>query len=131
MLKKWWPSMLTFAVVIYCTLIPHPVGADELALFPGYDKLIHAIIMGGLLGAILFDEYRSTRILKKQYIINAGVGVAIFAVADEILQHVIAPERTFDLWDIFAGFAGVIIAAFAAPPVIKRLFRKKRAAQNP
>lgn len=53
--KEWWPTALTLSAVLYATLWPDPVGASEVMLFPGADKLIHAIMMGGLASAVLFD----------------------------------------------------------------------------
>lgn len=123
--KKWWPSALTVGVVCYATLFPHPVGADEFALFPGYDKLLHAIMMGGTLSALLFDLRRSGGTITPRIIIIDSLFVCAFAVLDEFLQNIFAPNRTFDVWDILAGIGGVLLAAVLAPPVINKIFRKK------
>lgn len=124
-IKHWWPSFLTFAVVVYATIFPHPVGADELALFPGYDKLIHAIIMGGMASAVMFDYRRGGRILSKRVVIFVALCTAVFAFVDEWIQHIVSPNRIYDIWDILAGIGGIVIASFTAPPVINRIFRKK------
>lgn len=55
----WLPSALVVAVIIYATLFPDPAGADELPDIPGIDKLIHAIMFGGMAGALAFDYCRS------------------------------------------------------------------------
>ena len=126
-MKKWWPTCLTLLVILYATLYPHPIGADEMALFPGYDKVLHAIMMGGLLGAYLFDLRRSGHMLTKKAILPAAFVLTVFAFIDELLQHIIAPNRTFDWWDILAGVVGIIIASFLAPPVVNSIFKTKKA----
>ena len=40
--------MIVIAVILYATLNDNPLGADELPIFPGADKVIHAIMFGGL-----------------------------------------------------------------------------------
>ena len=58
-LRRYWPSGLCLAVIIYATLSSDPIGADELPLIPHIDKIIHFIMMGGFAGAIAFDYYRA------------------------------------------------------------------------
>lgn len=125
LIKRWWPSALTVLIVLYGTLFPDPIGTEDMPVFPGYDKLIHAIMMGGIASAIMFDYRRSGRSLSTRYVLVVGVWVTVFAVADEFVQHLVAPNRTFDVLDILAGVAGVVIASVAAPPVINRIFRRK------
>ena len=55
-LLQWWPSALVVAVIIYATWLPDPVGAEELPKIPHLDKLIHAVMMGGLASALMFDS---------------------------------------------------------------------------
>ena len=50
--------MIVIAVILYATLNDNPLGADELPIFPGADKVIHAIMFGGLFSAISFDRFR-------------------------------------------------------------------------
>lgn len=125
LIKIWWPSLITFLVVCYATLFPHPIGADSVNLFPGYDKIIHGIMMGGLCGAIYFDWRRSNHILTKQFIIKTALIIAIFAVIDEFLQKILTSNRTFDVFDILAGWGGIIIAIITAPAVVNSIFRRK------
>ena len=53
--------MIVIAVILYATLNDNPLGADELPIFPGADKVIHAIMFGGLFSAISFDRFRDGR----------------------------------------------------------------------
>ncbi len=56
--------MIVIAVILYATLNDNPLGADELPIFPGADKVIHAIMFGGLFSAISFDRFRDGRGMK-------------------------------------------------------------------
>ena len=55
----YWPSMLVSVVILYATLVPDPVGVDDLPSLPHVDKLIHAVMFGGLTGAVAFGFVRS------------------------------------------------------------------------
>ena len=113
-------------VILYATLWPDIPVAEGLALFPGYDKLIHAIMMGGMAAAIWFDYRRSGGRITTKCIVNVAIAVTIFAALDESIQHLISPSRTLDIFDFLAGVGGIVIASFTAPPVINRIFRKRR-----
>lgn len=123
--KTWWPTALTLGVVLYATLWPDPVAADDVMLFPGADKLIHAIMMGGLTSAILFDMRRAGHSLTRRRILAVGAVIVVFSVIDEILQAAMDLGRAFEAVDILADTAGIIIASFTAPPTINRIFRHK------
>lgn len=123
--KKWWPSILTFSVVLYATLWPDPVGAEEVSLFPGADKLIHAIMMGGLASAVLFDWRRSGRSLSRRFIVSVACVAVLFSALDEIAQNAMNLGRALEFLDFLADTGGIIIASFAAPPVINKIFSKR------
>lgn len=125
-IKHWWPSALTLAVVLYATLDSEPTGDISMVLFPGADKVIHCIMMGGLTGAIIFDRTRAHRAVTTRLLLWLGAGMGLFCVADEVAQDLMCNGRTFDLWDWVADAAGVVIALFLAPPVCRRIFRCPR-----
>lgn len=124
-LKVWWPSLLTLMVVLYATLWPEPVGAKESMLFPGADKLIHAIMMGGLVSAFLFDRRRHGRPLTFKVIIIFGICGVAFSILDEYAQEAMLLGRHFEFLDLLADTGGIIIAMISAPPVINHIFRNK------
>lgn len=121
--------MLTLGVVLYATLWPDPVAADDVMLFPGADKLIHAIMMGGLTGAILFDTRRAGRTLTQRRIATAAVIMIVFSCTDEYLQDAMNLGRGFEVTDILADTAGIIIATFTAPPVVNRIFHHPKSSR--
>ena len=124
-LKKWWPTLLTVAVILYATLWPDPVGASEVSLFEHADKLVHAVMMGGLVSAVLFDRRRAGKALTRKAILTAAIGGIIFSAADEVAQKLMALGRSWELADFLADMGGILIACLTAPGVINRIFRKK------
>ena len=124
--RNWLPTMLTLAVVLYATLWPDPVGAEESMIFPGADKLIHAVMMGGLSSAVLFDRRRAGHKLTCGYIVIVAIVMVVFSALDEVLQSAMGLGRSLDVLDFLADVTGIAIASLTAPPVINRIFRKRK-----
>lgn len=126
-IKTWWPSMLTLGVILWITLAPDPVGDTNLELFPGSDKLIHAIMMGGLASALMFDWRRNSgnrrRALTTKVLVVIFVATVLFSMLDELAQGAMNIGRSADPWDFVADVAGIIIAILTARPVLNRMFR--------
>ena len=59
-LRHYWPTLIVVGVILFATLSSDPTG-DVSFEIPHLDKLIHAIMMGGLVGAIAFDYKRAER----------------------------------------------------------------------
>ncbi len=128
-LKRFWPSLLTLAIVLYATLASHPVGAEELSFIPYFDKWIHAIMMGGLLSAIAFDWQRchkSHNVLTGSTLVALWVGIAAFSGIDELAQGYLTATRGCELLDFFADLAGATLAVFIAPPAIRTVLNIPR-----
>lgn len=124
-ISKYWPTALVVLIILYATWLPHPLPDSEIPPIPHIDKLIHAIMMGGLASAIMFDWYRSrrTRILSVRAIIMFTAIAMGFSVIDEVVQGLLPIGRQSDPLDLLADWAGCIIAAFAAPPAIRHVLR--------
>ena len=126
-LLQWWPTAIVIVVILYATLFPDPAGADKLPAIPGIDKLIHAIMFGGLAGAIAFDYTR----LQPYYRISRGRMLAFCAIAAlaggaiEILQGIMHLGRGADIYDFYADVAGTVVALFAAPPTIAAVHHRR------
>lgn len=128
--KTWWPTALTLGVVLYATLSPNPVGADEVMLFPGADKLIHAIMMGGLASAVLFDMRCAGHRLSRRRKFYVALAVFVFSFIDEFAQQAMELGRSPELADAIADTVGIIVASFTAPPVINHIFRHRPLKDN-
>lgn len=120
-----WPTMLVIAVIAYATLHSDPLSG-HIPLFPHCDKLIHAIMMGGLLSAFAFDwqrRCRSRNVLTPKFLWIIFVCVAILSIGDEILQKAMENGRSADIYDFGADVIGALIARFAAPPAIRAVLK--------
>lgn len=135
--KAWWPSALTLGVVLYATLWPDPELPEGIEYFPGFDKLIHAVMMGGLYGAFLFDIARKERreapacfkanggISRRQRIFLA-VLVMMFCVVDELFQAEFTATRSAEALDLLADWLGIAVAFYTAPPAIRACLTPQR-----
>lgn len=119
-----WPSMLTLAVIVYATLFPDPMGADELPPIPHIDKLIHAVMMGGLYGAIAFDMSRKRGCLPGSRMLwTLFACICAFGLVDEALQAIPQLGRGCDVIDLMADCTGALIARWLAPKAIARVLK--------
>lgn len=120
---NWWPSILVIIFVLYLTCWPDPLPEKTIPVFPGADKLVHAIMFGGIVGALDFDYYRKC----KQFQKSVRYITLIFAVAlggiTELIQSIDSIGRSCDIFDFCADIMGALIAFYSAPPVIRSLFR--------
>lgn len=122
-MRRFWPTAIVLAVILYATLSSDPLGADDIPPIPHIDKLIHAIMMGGLFSAIVFDFQRADRCrrVSTSRMIAAAAGVMIFGILDEIGQTLMANGRSGEIFDLGADWIGVWIAYFTAPPAIRKV----------
>lgn len=123
-LLRWWPTVLVLAAVLWLTLAPHPVPETRLVLFPGADKVVHALMMGGLTGAVLYDASRrgGWRIhpLRLRLVAVCTLLVAAFAAVDEWAQGAMGMGRTSDFYDLLADWAGILVVACVSVTITGR-----------
>lgn len=112
------PTIVVLLAVLWLTLAPHPVPEPRFQLFEGADKVVHAIMMGGLAITLMYDYSRQggwkPRKIATKPIIIMSLSVAVFAAIDEWAQGAMGLGRTTDIYDLYADFAGIILAAVAA-----------------
>ena len=125
-LSRYWPTLIVIGIILYATLSSNPTGDVSIEI-PHLDKLIHAIMMGGLVGAIAFDYKRAERRrqLTFRFVCTVAVYVMVACIADELAQAYLTDSRSGDILDLLADWAGVWIAVFAAPPAINRVLRRR------
>ncbi len=122
----YWPTFIVVCVIIYATWLPHPLPSSSLPSIPHIDKLIHAIMMGGFTGAVMFDYYRqcpSRRPLTLRVVIAFTSMAMAFSVVDETVQGLLPIGRPSDPLDLLADWLGCVVAAFTAPPAIRAVVR--------
>lgn len=127
LLRQFWPTLIVLTVILYGTLSSDPIGADSLPLFPHADKLIHAIMMGGLFSAIIFDIQRADRSRRVTIhtMLIVAIVIMIFGGLVEVLQMTMNSGRSAELLDLLADWLGVWIAYFTAPPAIRKVLGMK------
>lgn len=121
-------TLLVLCLLFWLTLAPHPLPENDLPVFPGADKLVHALMFGGVYFIMMFDwvGIRRARGVKTP---AAGtwaalaIGVVCVALGGgiELMQEAMALGRGCEWWDFVADCAGVIVAAFVSPAVIRWL----------
>ena len=126
-LLNWFPTMIVVGVVIYATWVPKPLDEDTLPLIPGLDKLIHIVMMGGLVGSILFDYKRADRHreLKGRIVAVVTVGVMLFGIFDEVVQGLLPIGRPSDWFDLLADWTGALGGALLAPGAVNACLRRR------
>ncbi len=124
-LIHWWPTVLAFGLVLWLTLAPNPVPDEDIPIFPGADKIVHAIMMGGLTGIILFDynraKTRPSEDIPFDVICITGIAMLVFCILDEIAQTSMGLGRSGDFWDFVADSVGILLACVLAKPIIRYL----------
>lgn len=119
----WWPSICVFLAIVWLTLSPRPIGEVHVELFTGADKIVHALMMGGLAGALVFDLHRSSRSKKINYrfwLVVIALTVILFSAIDEWLQGFMHFGRTSEIQDFIADIVGVLISVGIAACILMR-----------
>lgn len=125
-LKKYWCTIIVLGIILYATLDSNPIEIDKAFWFPHLDKLIHAIMMGGLTASIAFDIQRadrSTNKLSMSLMLMICVGVIMFGACDEVAQGLMDNGRGCEWLDFVADAVGAVCAMFTAPPVIRKVLK--------
>ena len=112
-LPKWLFTSLTVALILWLTLAPDPLGDDSPDLFPGADKIVHAIMFGFLTVMVLLDRQRKAewRKVSAKFISFTAVATAAFGIAIEFIQRAMDMGRGFEVADMIADCAGVALCA--------------------
>lgn len=123
-LPPWTLTIITIAVILWMTLAPHPLGDEDIPLFPGADKLVHAIMFGGLTIVALLDITRRQRWrpVPARCLWFVAILASLLGVLIEICQWKMGLGRSFEWADIAADTAGAFLCALlwlsAAPRIL-------------
>ena len=114
-------TVITVVVILWLTLAPKPLGDDPPALFPGADKLAHALMFGFLTAMMLFDRQRTHDWKRTGWKIATlyAITVSCFGILIECAQYLMGLGRGFELWDIVADTAGAFLVAIIWIPMQK------------
>lgn len=110
-LPPWILTIVCFLAICWLTLAPHPLPDNDIPLFPGADKLVHAIMFGGFTLCIILDWNRRhgwpVKITKADAL--APDIASIFGIITEILQNEMNAGRSGDVWDLVADITGAFL----------------------
>lgn len=109
----WIFTILLAAAILWFTLAPQPVGDMDVPLFPGADKLVHAIMFGALAAVMIFDwsRVRAWRSISWWGALLFGLLSTLFGIGIEYLQRDMALGRGFEIPDMAADAIGSFLAA--------------------
>ncbi len=112
-LPPWVLTGVCFLAICWLTLAPHPLPENDIPLFPGADKIAHAIMFGGFTFCIILDWNRRhgwpTKIQKMDWC--APLFASLFGIVTEVLQNEMHAGRSGDIWDFVADITGALLVA--------------------
>lgn len=105
-------SGLTIALILWLTLAPHPTGDLDLPLFPGADKVMHAVMFGFLAFVVLLEtmKHRQWTVLSLPLVGLIALLCALFGIGIEVAQRLMGLGRSFEVLDILADTGGAVAA---------------------
>lgn len=106
-MPAWLLTVLTVGAVLWLTLAPQPLPDNDIPLFPGADKLVHAAMFGGVT-LVLWADWRMTRhrpLAVWQTALCAVIAIALGG-AIEIAQGTMNLGRSADFADFVADTIG-------------------------
>lgn len=120
---------LTICAILWLTLAPDPLPDNDIPMFEGMDKVVHACMFGGLYFMMALDRVivRSRKSIDPPHAVGVMWWGALFCVAFggavELIQGAMAMGRGCDLWDFVADTVGVALSVALTPPVLKWLLK--------
>lgn len=127
-LPQWSFTIASVLLLLYLTLVPKPLPDTGLK-FPHADKVVHAVMFGGIYFCLVLDFLRRRARFHQSLVMPLSVDV-IFALisialggAIELLQGSLAMGRSCDIFDFYADAAGVVIFFTFSKSVIRKLLR--------
>lgn len=112
-LPPWTFSIICFIAICWLTLSPDPLGDNDLPLFPGADKIAHALMFGGFTFCIILDWHRrhGWPLAFKKVDVYAADTASALGIITELLQDAMHSGRTFEFWDMVADITGAFLVA--------------------
>jgi VanZ family protein len=110
-LPQWVLTAATTLLILWLTLAPDPLGDDAPTLFPGADKIVHAIMFGFLTTMILLDTERKRGWIQLPAvrIVSAAVASALLGALIEVAQLEMEMGRGFEWADMAADATGAAL----------------------
>lgn len=114
-LPQWALTAVCVAAVLYLTLFPHPLPDNDLRLWEHTDKVVHALMMAGVVWCAALDLMRRSRStlrpLRLRELAAITFTVILFGGAIELAQRAMELGRGADWADWAADSIGAVAAA--------------------
>ncbi len=119
----WILTIITLGLILWLTLAPRPLGEVHVELFPGADKVVHALMSGFLTFVVFIDRLRGNfrRSISPLFATFTFFGVSLLGVAIEFIQDAMGMGRSFDLMDMVADATGSLAVTVVWMVVEKRM----------
>lgn len=114
-IPSWILTIVTALLILWLTLVPDPLGDNSPELFPGADKVVHAIMFGFFTVMVLLDRQRKigwVRLTKETVILAVAIS-SFFGVDIEFAQLAMGLGRGFEAADMVADIAGASLCGLA------------------
>ena len=109
----WCVTTIVLGAILWLTLARAPIPETEIPAIPGADKVVHAIMFGGLTLVMCWDWSVSRRqILKRWQVSLCAVASIIVGGAIEIAQGAMGYGRSADIMDFAADTIGALTVMY-------------------
>lgn len=98
-------------MILYLTLFPRPLGENEIELFEGADKVVHAIMFGAMTFTLALDRHKARGSVTRPALIIITIITIATGILIEFLQHIMELGRSADVADAVADTIGALAAA--------------------
>lgn len=122
-LPRWTLTALCTAAIVYLTLVPKPLPDNDIQFWEHTDKIVHAIMFGGLYFCVALDLWRGKRPPTRR-IWAPALSVAAFGALIEILQQSMGMGRGGSLGDFAADVTGVALTVLTLSCIQNRQARR-------
>lgn len=126
-LPPWILTAVCGAAILWLTLVPRPLPDSDIPLFPGADKVAHAIMFGALALCIETDRCRRGH---RWHPPTAGLWLTAAAISSltgiaiEWAQRAMDLGRSFETADMAADAAGAFLVALAIFPIYRTCLKR-------
>lgn len=124
LIPRWTATGIVVGTILLLTLMP---GDDmpQVEMFPHFDKVVHAIMFGGLATVLIWDTLRGRGKHRPATVwLWAAASSTVFGGIVEVLQDMMGLGRSGDGMDLLADMSGAFILSAISIPVIKNLLKK-------
>lgn len=113
-MPSWIFTIIVLMAILWLTLAPKPLGDEMPPLFPGADKIAHAIMFGGFSLVMLLDWQRKhgwKPVFARRVLVVALISSLLGAII-EVLQTCMGIGRGYEFGDIIADTVGAFLFAW-------------------